>query len=223
VANVVDVTDGVLADDATDKSRHFVTVTIRGAQRALNRLVVSACVGRVVPCARLGVRGVLVVIGVVAAAMTGLVAPAQADPAAGDAPPDPYPELRYFTEIDSAPYSLSDSPAADLPDQPGVWFVTAQGLNCGIWFRGSFGCTGDIPGAPAGTHQIGWITGDARVHYDWTMAIRFPPSRGSLAIPPLNYITSEGTTCATTLDGSTYCERGPFRFLITATHAWLNG
>lgn len=202
---MVDVTSGVLAADAADNYRHCVTVTIRAAQRALRAVPMSA---------RFGGRGLLAVIGVVAVAMTGLTAPAQADPAAGDARPDPYPELRYFTEIDSAPYSLGDS---------GVWFVTAQGLNCGIWWRGSFGCTGDIPGAPAGTHQIGWITGDARVHYDWTMAIRFPPSQGSLTIPPLNYITSEGTTCATTLDGSTYCERGPFRFVITATHTWLNG
>jgi len=163
---------------------------------------------------RLGGVGGLAVVGVVATVMTGLVAPAHAEPASGDARPNPYPELRYFTEIDAAPYALGES---------GVWFVTAQGLNCGIWWRGSFGCTGYIPGAPAGTQQIGWITGDTRVHYDWTIAIRFPPSRGSMTIPPLSYITSEGTTCATTLDGSTYCERGPFRFLITPTHTWLNG
>jgi hypothetical protein len=171
----------------------------------------------------LGVICRLAIVGVVAPVMWGLVASAHAEPAAGDSRPNPYPELQYFTQIDAAPYALGDPPAADLPNQPGVWFVTAQGLNCGIWFRGSFGCTGDIPGAPAGTHQIGWIAGDARVHYDWTMAIRFPPSRGSMAMPPLTYITSEGTTCATTLDGSTYCERGPFRFLITPTHTWLNG
>jgi hypothetical protein len=172
---------------------------------------------------RLGGVGGLAVVGVVATVMTGHVASAYAEPVSGDSRSNPYPELRYFTEIDAAPYALGDSPAADLPDQPGVWFVTAQGLNCGIWFRGSFGCTGDIPGAPAGTQQIGWITGDTRVHYDWTIAIRFPPSRGSMTIPPLSYITSEGTTCATTLDASTYCERGPFRFLITPTHTWLNG
>lgn len=164
---------------------------------------------------RLGVSGRLAFAGVVASVIAGLIAPAHAEPASGDSRPHPYPELRYFNEIGAAPYTV--------PDRPGAWFVTAQGLNCGIWFRGSFGCTGDIPGAPAGTQQIGWIAGDARVHYDWTMAIRFPPSRGSMAIPPLTYITSEGTTCATTSDTGTYCERGPFRFLITSTHTWLNG
>jgi hypothetical protein len=212
---VFDVTAGLLAHDCAVNFRHFVTVTIRAARYALSRLVVSAGGGRAVPMhARFGARGVLAVIGVAGTAMTGFVAPAHADPPAGEAPSAPYPELRYFTEIDSAPYFLDNS---------GVWFVTAQGLNCGIWWRGSFGCTGDIPGAPAGVHQIGWITGDARVHYDWTMAIRFPSSQGSLTIPPLNYITFEDTTCATTLDGSTYCERGPFRFFITPTNTWLNG
>ena len=138
-------------------------------------------------------------------------------------PPQPYPELRYFTEIDSAPYAMSDPPGASLPDQPGYWFTTAQGLSCGIWFRGSFGCTGGIPGAPPGIDKIGWITGDTRVHYDWTLAIRFPPPRGAAPIPPLSFISVEGTRCATTVDLSTYCERGPFRFLITPTHTWLNG
>jgi hypothetical protein len=182
---------------------------------------------RVAASARFGIRRVVASVALVAIAMTGLAAPASADPAAGDAPPSPYPELRYFTEIDSAPYNLGPLPSPDRPFgkfDPGVWFVTAQGLSCGIWYRGSFGCTGDvIPGAPPDVHQIGWVTGDARVHYDWTMTVRFPGSRGSLTIPPLNYVTMEGTSCGTTFDGSTYCERGPFRMLITATHTWLNG
>ena len=158
------------------------------------------------------------------AALTMLASPATV---AAEPPPDhtphPYPDLRYFTEIDAAPYAMSDPPGASLPNQPGYWFTTAQGLNCGIWFRGSFGCVGQIPGAPAGIDKMGWITGDTRVHYDWTLAIRFPPPQGSTPIPPLSLISVEGTTCATTVDLSTYCERGPFRFLITPTHTWLNG
>jgi hypothetical protein len=208
----------------------FVTATIRDAYRplrcSLGALMIPA-LGRRTPLQatrrRLDVICRLAIVGVVATIVGGLVAPAHAEPASGDSRPNPYPELRYFTDIDAAPYAQSDPPGASLPDQPGYWFTTAQGLNCGIWFRGSFGCTGDIPGAAAGVHQIGWITGDTRVHYDWTLAIRFPPPRGSLTMPPLTYITSEGTTCATTLDASTYCERGPFRFLITPTHTWLNG
>ncbi|MEZ0365011.1 hypothetical protein ACAG26_15115 [Mycobacterium sp. pUA109] len=138
-------------------------------------------------------------------------APAAADP---EPATDPYPKLRYFTKIDAGPYRADDGR---------YWFDTAQGLTCGIWFRGSFGCTGDIPGAPPNVRQIGWINGDTRVHYDWTMAVRFPQPRASLGIPPLNYIESDGTACGTTVDGSTYCERGPWRMLITPDHTWLNG
>jgi hypothetical protein len=159
----------------------------------------------------------LVVVFAIAAVMASLTtdALAHAEPGSGDAPTDPYPDLRYFTQIDAEPYTL--------PDGQGVWFLTAQGLNCGIWFRGSFGCAGDIPGAPAGTQHIGWLAGDTRVHYDWTVPVRFPQSRGSLAIPPLSYVESQGTSCATRVDGATYCERGPWRLLITADHTWLNG
>lgn len=139
---------------------------------------------------------------------------AYAAPADGAQPPAPYPDLRYFTQIDSSPY--------EVPGQ-GFWFVTAQGINCGIWIRGSFGCSGNIPGAPPDVHQIGWIDRDTRVHYDWTLAARFPPTRGTLTIPPLSYIESEGTSCGTTVDLSTYCEKGPWRLLITPIQTWLNG
>ncbi|MGE2713038.1 hypothetical protein ACQI4L_03160 [Mycolicibacterium litorale] len=157
-------------------------------------------------------------------ALIGIGAPsAVAEPGANAPAAAPgYPELRYFTAIDPTPYAMQFPPGASLPDQPGYWFVTAQGAHCGIWFRGSFGCTGNIPGAPPGVDKLGWITGDTRVHYDWTLAIRFPPARGSTPIPPLSSISVEGTTCATTVDLSTYCERGPFRFMMTPTHTWLN-
>lgn len=154
---------------------------------------------------------ILIVVGVAAIAATDSAALAQ--PASTESS-NPYPELRYFSKIDAEPFRL--------PGQ-GIWFVTAQGLHCGIWWRGSFGCTGNIPGAPPDVHHVGWYAGDTRVHYDWTMAVRFPPSRGTLSIPPLSYIESEGTMCATTIDAATYCERGPWRLLITPTHTWLNG
>lgn len=159
----------------------------------------------------------------VAIAVNSSVPVAHSEPSANTPGVTPnYPELRYFTKLDPTPFAMSNPPGASLPDQPGYWFLTAQGISCGIWFRGSFGCVGQIPGAPAGVDKIGWISGDTRVHYDWTLAIRFPPTRGSVPIPPLSAISIEGTTCATTVDLSTYCERGPFRFLITPTHSWLN-
>jgi hypothetical protein len=180
-----------------------------GLSRGARRVFVSA---------RSATAATIAITSVAATIFVGAGTPAHAEPAAGDttpAPPlDPYPKLQYFTKIDAAPYIL--------PGQ-GVWFTTPLGLNCGIWWRGSFGCNGHIPGAPDGVTHIGWYTGDARVHYDWTMAARWPPSQGVLSMPPLTYIESEDTTAATTLDGSTYFERGPWRLLITPTHTWLNG
>jgi hypothetical protein len=76
--------------------------------------------------------------------------------------------------------------------------------------------------APPNVRQIGWIAGDAKVHYDWTLDYRFPKSQGTQSIPPLNYIESQGTSCATTVDGGTYFERGPWRLYITPTRTWLN-
>ena len=148
----------------------------------------------------------------VAVLLIGGAAVAGADPGAA---PEIYPELRYFTKIDPVAY--------EQPDGQGYWFVTPQGLNCGIWFRGSFGCSGSIPGADTGVDKIGWVTGDARVHYDWTLATRFPQGQGAATIPPLSYIEAEGTRAGTTVDGSTYFERGPWRLLLAPDHTWLNG
>jgi len=133
--------------------------------------------------------------------------------------PLPIQSLRYFTEIRRRALCRGAIRRQRIfPDQPGVWFVTAQGLSCGILvFAEAWVGTGGHSRRPCGCiTRIGWITGDTRAHYDWTLAIRFPAGlrrRVLMTIPPLTYITSEGTTCAkTTLDGSTYCERGPFRF-----------
>ena len=103
----------------------------------------------------------------------------------------------------------------------GVWFSTPLGLNCGIWDRGSFGCTGDIRGAPPGTTNVGWITGQIVPRYDWALGLQFPPGRAERDLPPRNYIEYNGTRCATMSDTSTYCQRGPFRFYVTPTRTWL--
>lgn len=180
------------------------------AHRTLAPDAVVASAGRQ---QRTGAIGGLSALLVLAMAVLLSAAAAHAEPP--EDPNNPYPDLRYFTEISADPYQV--------PGQ-GVWFTSPSGLNCGIWWRGSFGCAGDsIPGAPPDVHQIGWYTGDTRVHYDWTMAVRFPQARGALTLPPLSYIQSEGTTCATPFDGGTYCERGPWRMFITPTHTWLNG
>ena len=156
-------------------------------------------------------RAVLALVGVLIAVL-GASGPAWADPASAEVEYNPYPDIKWYEKPDPAQFSLPG----------GLWFVAPTGHNCGIWGLGNFGCTGHIPGAPAGTSHIGWINGDRAVHYDWSMAVRFPPTLAQQPLPLRSKITHQGTTCAATPDGSTYCERGPLRFVIEPTRTWLS-
>lgn len=121
----------------------------------------------------------------------------------------------YYTELPSERFFI--------PDSYGVWFLNPSGVNCGIWDRGGFGCVGDIPGAPPGVDHIAWFNGNRAVHYGWTAAIQFRPGRAQVPLPPRSYVTFQATTCVITSDSNTYCEHGPFRFLITPIGTWLKG
>ena len=146
------------------------------------------------------------------------VAPAHAD-SAGNAPVSPFPEMSHI----AAWYTQSDPEQFFLPDHPGVWFLSPSGLNCGMWQWGSFGCAGDIPGAPPDVHNIAWFNGNRAVHYGWTAAIQFPTGQAQQTLPPRSYVTYESTTCATMPDGSTYCGHGNFQFLMNHDRTWLKG
>ncbi len=118
----------------------------------------------------------------------GPVATARSEPMPPEATSDPFPDIRYYDELN----------ANDFAQPGGVWFIGPAGQNCGIWGRGSFGCSGVIPGAPAGTNHIGWIDGDRAVHYDWSMAVRFPAVEAGQPLPARSKIGHQGTTCAAT-------------------------
>ncbi|EHB56488.1 hypothetical protein MycrhDRAFT_3682 [Mycolicibacterium rhodesiae JS60] len=141
---------------------------------------------------------------------------AQSDP--GAAPSSPYPDanliIRSYNEVLYSDYFTSSA--------GGVWFSTPLGLTCGIWDRGSFGCTGDIRGAPPGTTNIGWVNGNIVTRYDWLLGVQFPPGRAERDLPPRSYVTYNGTRCATMADSSTYCSRGPFKFFVTPNQTWLS-
>jgi hypothetical protein len=108
----------------------------------------------------------------------------------------------------------------------GVWFTNPLGLNCGIFdTRGSFGCSGDIRGAPEGTTEIGWLKGNIVTRYDAydpLLRASFPTGRAERMLPPRSYVEYNGTRCATMADTSTYCTRGPFQFMITPTKTYLS-
>ena len=126
--------------------------------------------------------------------------------------PNPWPDIRYYDKLNANIFALPG----------GVWFLAPAGQTCGIWGRGNFGCTGDIPGAQPGVRHIGWINGDRAVHYDWSMAVRFPGTQAQQSLPPRSFIEHEGTKCAVTPDNRTYCERGPMKFVIEPTKTWLS-
>jgi len=146
------------------------------------------------------------------AAVLGNPVAARAEPPHPEAVIDPFPDIRYYDIVDAEPYVLPG----------GVWFTTPGGQNCGIWGRGNFGCSGDIPGAPDGVRHIGWVNGDRAVHYDWSMAARFPATRAVTPLPAHAKIIHEGTSCAVTVDGRAYCERGPLRFVMEPSKTWLS-
>lgn len=179
----------------TDSSDLLADDADECARIRLSRAVIHVCYLTACSCA--------LVVALVAASTAG------AQPA-----PDPFPDLTYYEEL--------DADAFRVPNNDGVWFLSPTGQNCGIWGWGSFGCAGNVPGAPPGTSHIGWIDGDRAVHYDWSVGVRFPGTRAHRPLPPHNYIKWEGTTCAVTRDDRTYCERGPLRFVIEPTRTWLS-
>jgi hypothetical protein len=140
-----------------------------------------------------------------------------AEPNSGS-PSSPYPSayviLNYYDKVKYDDYFTASA--------GGVWFSTPLGLNCGIWDRGSFGCTGDIRGAPPGTTNVGWVNGNIVTRYDWLLGVQFPPGRAERDLPPRSFIEYNGTRCATMADSSTYCSRGPYRFYMTPTQTWLS-
>jgi hypothetical protein len=156
-----------------------------------------------------------------AACITGLTlatsAGVHAEPDGGS-PSSPFPSayliLDYYNKVKYDDYFTSSA--------GGVWFSTPLGLNCGIWDRGSFGCTGDIRGAPPGTTNVGWVDGNIVTRYDWLLGVQFLPARAERDLLPRNYIEYNGTRCATMADSSTYCSRGPYRFFVTPTQTWLS-
>lgn len=147
---------------------------------------------------------VVAVSAIAAGGLLGMSVVANAEP-----PKSPYPDLGRYAKVDFESYRLS-------PDDDDYWFSTSAGLNCGIWADGSFGCTGAIPGAPAGANQIGWFQGDWQPHFDETQQPRFvnPQGRAQQVIPRQSYIvvnqSAASVTCAVTDADGVYCFKTGF-------------
>jgi hypothetical protein len=179
-------------------------------RRIRHRLATTACVA-----------GLALVASPAAHSEPGGAAPTPPDPGSATATGAThiaYPEtdliLSTYNKVQYADYLTASA--------GGVWFSSPLGLNCGIWDRGRFGCTGDIRGAPPGTTSIGWLNGNIVTRHDPLLAALFPPGRAERDLPPRSYIEYNGTRCATMADSSTYCSRGPFKFFVTPTGTLLS-
>ena len=168
-------------------------------------------------CRRMGVCRWLVTTGFVIGFMLATAPAAHTDPFYA-APTSPYPD----DELIVTSYDRLDPGEFVVDGSPGIWFLSPTGLNCGIWYQGSFGCAGDIPGAPPGTTHIGWFNGNLVVRDDGGVAFQFPAGQAQQTLPPRSYVTYNGTTCVAMADTSTYCNRGPYRFFVTPTGTWLS-
>jgi hypothetical protein len=157
----------------------------------------------------------------------GLAIPGHADPDSTSG--SPFPDMArittWYTELPPEQFFIpGDRPfLGDTTGEQYVWFLSPSGLNCGIWFWGSFGCTGDIPGAPPGDNHIAWFNGNRAVHHGWTAASQFPAGQAQRMLPPRSYVTYNSTTCATTPEGNTFCAHGEFKFLTTPQGTWFKG
>src|SRR5882757_3596724 len=91
-----------------------------------------------------------VLVGFLACALigVGIAAPASAVPAQS-----PYPDTTQYKRV-------VDFEKFKVTDEDGIWFTTLTGLYCGIGEDGSYGCSGDLPGAPSGENEVGWFPGD---------------------------------------------------------------
>lgn len=127
----------------------------------------------------------------------------------------PYPDLSRYAKLDFEGFQIDG--------KPGVWFSSPAGLDCGIWDDGSFGCTGAIPDAPAGTNQVGWFTGDQQPHFDNTDQPRFTAGQAQRVLPDGNYIAYKGAKCATVGPG-VFCEQSNqyyAKFLVSPGASFL--
>ncbi len=147
--------------------------------------------GSVTPLGRL-LAGLLAgaVIGV------GAAAPASAVPAQG-----PYPDItQYQRVIDLETYRVT---ARD-----GIWFTTPEGLYCGMQEDGSYGCSGDLPGAPPDENEVAWFPGDPFPRFYHADKPRFNSGARQTILVGQSYLYYRGSRCAVNRESAVYCIHG---------------
>lgn len=113
----------------------------------------------------------------------------------------PYPDVSQYKEV-------SNTETFRVTDEAGVWFTTPLGVRCAIEDDGSYGCSGELPGAPQGENEIAWFAGDPFPRLYHTEVPRFSSDAGQTIVFESTYIDYRGSRCAATRESAAYCIHG---------------
>jgi hypothetical protein len=151
--------------------------------------------------------------GVVASTFIGMgvAAPASGTPSAG-----PYPDVAKY------------KPASNIfnyivVDRDGIWFTTPEGVYCAIEDDGSYGCSGDLPGAPPGESEVAWFVGDPSPRLYHTDEPRFNSGTRQTILVGETYLDYRGSRCAVNRESAVYCIHGNdlnSQLMVTTSMTW---
>jgi hypothetical protein len=90
----------------------------------------------------------------------------------------------------------------------GIWFTTPLGLYCSIGDDSSFGCSGHLPGTPAGENEVAWFPGDPFPRLYYTDEPRFNSGLNQQLLASFTVVSYRGTKCGITKESAVYCING---------------
>jgi hypothetical protein len=139
-----------------------------------------------------------------------------AAPAAAVPTERPYPDITQFKRV-------VDLEKFKVTDKEGIWFSTPVGQYCGIGDDGSYGCSGDLPGAPPGENEVAWFPGDPFPRLYHTDEPRFSSGSGQSIINLRTYVEYRGSRCGVNQNSAIYCMHGDdpnSQIMVTTGMTW---
>lgn len=129
-----------------------------------------------------------------------------------------YPDTDGYTPV-------SNVEIYKLVDEAGVWFTSPLGLHCAIEDDGSYGCSGELAGVPAGDNEVAWFVGDPFPRLYHAAEPRFSAPASQMVLIRLTSISYRGSLCAVTADGAVYCihRDNPDSQMMATANATLRG
>jgi hypothetical protein len=145
------------------------------------------------------------------AAVIGVSAAAPAS-----AVPAPYTDTTQYQRV-------TNLQIFQVTDRDGIWFTTPVGLYCGIEEDASYGCSGDLPGAPPGENEVAWFLGDPVPRLYHTDEPRFNSGSRQTILFGQTYLEYRGSRCAVNRESAVYCIHGDdpnSQLMVTTGMTW---